>query len=288
MKRILIMLCMLSLTFSFTACSKNTENDGEKEKIESEESDVDDREEYGAIVETKENAEKEEGKEEDTNSSSALNIDTTKEQKTPSSYGISKDDAMRLIEDKYGANGHTDESTGNEVSYVYEDVQQIGNIEYYNFRHSWIIYNDEGVADHISQLGNIFVSTDGSTVNVAEQTEDGWRLCIDESNVLLTFLMDGYDNKESSAILMLNDDGTFSFSYDVLSSYLPYGKFELTKEKLICKTIDDMYLYTFDVVDDYTVKFNASESSEIEMIDTTFAKPKDGSIFRIIDEATTE
>ncbi len=61
------------------------------------------------------------------------------------------------------------------------------------------------------------------------------------------------------------NDGTFTFVYDLLSSYLPAGTFEIQNGKLIADTLDGMYRYVFNVVNDNELRFNEKESDKIKV-----------------------
>lgn len=196
---------------------------------------------------------------------------------------ISTENALKLIEEKYGANGSRDKNTGNEKSYVYENIQEVDGNTYYNYRYSWIVYEDDA-ANHISQLGNIFVATDGSSVMYAEKTEDGWNLYNPDSEVSKIFIMEDENGKEAAGTLILNNDHTFSFTYDPLSSYMPYGNYTFTDSFLECRTMDGKQTYIFDVIDDNTLSFNQEKSTEIKNTSSGYAVPKHKSLFHLQDD----
>lgn len=76
------------------------------------------------------------------------------------------------------------------------------------------------------------------------------------------------DKNEFIPELVLNTkDNTFSFSYDVLSSYLAVGTYIESQERLELITDDGKYHYIFDIVDESTLKFNKDESSNVTLID---------------------
>ena len=60
---------------------------------------------------------------------------------------------------------------------------------------------------------------------------------------------------------------TFSFNYDLLSSYLPRGTWEIKKGKVIATTDDQNYVYIFDIVDNDTLEFVQKGSSTITYTD---------------------
>lgn len=85
--------------------------------------------------------------------------------------------------------------------------------------------------------------------------------------------------------LRLGDDGTFTFSYSVISSYLPYGTYERKDNILTASTDDGKYHYQFTCVGDVNdslLFFDAAHSSDVTDIDTKLnadAPIRDGSIF---------
>lgn len=194
-------------------------------------------------------------------------------------YGITIDEALLLIEEKFGQNGSIDIESGNEISYVFEDIQEVNNADYYNFKYSLLIYNENKTLDHISKVGNVFVSTDGEIVTFAEKNKNNWVLYENNSDTVLIFNMQPSGKQDAISCLVLNDDYTFTFTYDPYSSYLSYGKFAINDNKVVCETMDGLYKYVFDIVDDYNITFNEAESSTIEMIEDSLEKPKQGSLF---------
>ena len=59
----------------------------------------------------------------------------------------------------------------------------------------------------------------------------------------------------------LFDDGTFSFTFSVISSYWGRGSYDLENDRLTLRTDDGMYVYVFDVTDD-AILFDAGDSSQ--------------------------
>ncbi len=80
--------------------------------------------------------------------------------------------------------------------------------------------------------------------------------------------MEGAENATVPASITfdLNKD-TFSFSYDLLSSYLPHGTWEIEKGKVLATTHDKNYVYIFDIIDNVTLKFVQKGSSTITYTD---------------------
>lgn len=179
------------------------------------------------------------------------------EKETSGGNKISKDTALTIIEDKFGPNREFNEEEKEETSYVYENMQTVDGAEFYNFRYSVISYEQSGETKDISKVGNIFVSMDGLTVAFAEELEDGWRL-LGESEIKQMFVS---KDSAQNAVLILNSDYTFQFTYDSLSSHLPYGEFYIEDGKLLCDTIDGKYCFVFDIVDNSQISFDAESSS---------------------------
>lgn len=81
--------------------------------------------------------------------------------------------------------------------------------------------------------------------------------------------------------LTLSADGTFGFSYDVLSSYYTTGSWTEAEGKVLCETDDGKYHYTFLRVDAVTLQFLQAESSSVEVIapGTSGVQIQDGDLF---------
>ena len=63
------------------------------------------------------------------------------------------------------------------------------------------------------------------------------------------------------------EEGTFSFAYDVLSSYLAVGTYEINGDKVELTTEDGTFHYTFYSADEDTLRFSADESSDVQLTD---------------------
>ncbi len=82
--------------------------------------------------------------------------------------------------------------------------------------------------------------------------------------------------------LSLFDDGTFGFTYDLLSSYYSNGAYDVVDKKITLNTDDGKYQYVFLMKDNGELIFQAGESSDVELIQPNFGtKITDGSIFSI-------
>lgn len=84
--------------------------------------------------------------------------------------------------------------------------------------------------------------------------------------------------------LSLDTNGGFIFSYDSLSSYLPYGSYEIKGDILTASTEDGQYQYRFTIADSSSLIFNAQQSSEIaaitdEKLSKINAPITDGAVF---------
>lgn len=89
------------------------------------------------------------------------------------------------------------------------------------------------------------------------------------------------DEKIAPVITINTDKKEFMFSYDVLSSYLNIGTYEVKDNVLTATTQDEKYHYVFHIVDENTLSFIEQESSEITIFDNHFGVvPQDGAIFQ--------
>ena len=66
--------------------------------------------------------------------------------------------------------------------------------------------------------------------------------------------------------LSLFEDGTFTFSYSALSSYFPYGTWTEADGLVRCETSDSQYHYTFQRMDENTLRFIQRQSSDVDAI----------------------
>lgn len=72
----------------------------------------------------------------------------------------------------------------------------------------------------------------------------------------------------------------FAFSYDTLSSYLPYGSYAYDASTLVCTTDDGLYTYLFRRVNETTLAFIADGSADMTLIDESFGQQVlEGSVF---------
>ena len=96
--------------------------------------------------------------------------------------------------------------------------------------------------------------------------------------------------------LTLFENGTFTFAHDSLSSYLPFGTYEIRDNRLIAVTKDQQYHYQFLITSYGALLFDAKNSSDVSHINqekSIDACVVDGSIFiktnasRLLYEAET-
>ena len=79
------------------------------------------------------------------------------------------------------------------------------------------------------------------------------------------------------------EEGTFSFAYDVLSSYLAVGTYETNGDKVELTTEDGTFHYTFYSADEDTLRFSADESSDVQLTDNRIgAVITDGAVFSAV------
>lgn len=103
----------------------------------------------------------------------ATEEDTSDDEETGSS--INKDEALSLIEKRYGANGETDPETGNIISYRYIGVAVVNGKNYYNYSMNWILSDGNG-GGRSSYLTNLFVSLDDGSIHEGSQGgSGGWQ-----------------------------------------------------------------------------------------------------------------
>lgn len=70
---------------------------------------------------------------------------------------------------------------------------------------------------------------------------------------------------DTHPFVQLNENQEFIFHYSALSSYYPYGKFEIQdKTKLILTTEDGLNVYIF-LIQDNSIIFDANDSSEVQV-----------------------
>lgn len=82
------------------------------------------------------------------------------------------------------------------------------------------------------------------------------------------------EESEMTSTVVLNEDGTFVFTFSPLSDYIGSGKYTIKNDVLTLKTDDGKYHYVFKMKDG-TLIFDAEKSSE----QLWFGEFTDGSVF---------
>ena len=121
---------------------------------------------------------------------------------------------------------------------------------------------------------------------------------VQEETALTVETDETFEGKESTKIYTLvseetdlplptltldQEEGTFSFAYDVLSSYLAVGTYEINGDKVELTTEDGTFHYTFYSADEDTLRFSADESSDVQLTDNRIgAVITDGAVFSAV------
>lgn len=107
----------------------------------------------------------------------------------------------------------------------------------------------------ISLILMISVSSCGHTSKESELNDGKYTLKVSEQ-----------ENTGAIFPAITISDGTFTFSYDPLSSYLSYGEYYIQDDKLILTTVDEKYQYTFHI-NGKSLFFIEEESSDVKLLD---------------------
>ena len=89
-------------------------------------------------------------------------------------------------------------------------------------------------------------------------------------------------NSDAAAAPSISFDlekNTFSFSFDLLSSYYSVGSIKINEDTVTCTTDDNKYTFKFNIQNSDSISFIAEASSSTETIDGKLAVP-DGAIFK--------
>lgn len=98
-------------------------------------------------------------------------------------------------------------------------------------------------------------------------------------NTSKSYYMQRSDDSPLIPCLTLSDDGTFTFSYDLLSSYLSCGTYTIENGRLMARTDDGLHHFVFQAEKGQYI-FLQKESSEISLIDKNIGIPvKDKAVF---------
>ena len=97
-----------------------------------------------------------------------------------------------------------------------------------------------------------------------------------------TYYVDGKDELFQPHITFDVENSSYTFTYDLLSSCLNMGKIKIEKGRIIATTDDKKYTYVFEIIDNDTIKFIESESSEVVNVsgETVVA---DGTEFKFVE-----
>ena len=96
-----------------------------------------------------------------------------------------------------------------------------------------------------------------------------------------TYALDVNDGFSSS--VSLKENGEFTFSLHILSSYLPMGTYTVEEDQLILSTADEINTYVFTIKED-TLILNTEKSSEMPQYNKIPNNLVDGAVFQLMDE----
>lgn len=106
-----------------------------------------------------------------------------------------------------------------------------------------------------------------NTMSANETTEPSTPETVNVSIRSKNYYMETKEDADGfTPCLSVFDDGTFGFTYDVLSSYLANGTYTIEDQQLILKTDDGKYQYIFEIEDDDTLLFVKDKSSDVSLI----------------------
>ncbi len=107
-------------------------------------------------------------------------------------------------------------------------------------------------------------------------------ITITSGNYKMELSQEQQNGEKIAPVITINiDDKSFLFSYDVLSSYINIGTYEINDNILTATTSDEKYHYVFEIVDENTLSFLEEQSSKITVFDTAFSVvPQNGAIFK--------
>ena len=107
-------------------------------------------------------------------------------------------------------------------------------------------------------------------------------ITITSGNYKMELSQEQQNGEKIAPVITINiDDKSFLFSYDVLSSYINIGTYEINDNILTVTTSDEKYHYVFEIVDENTLSFLEEQSSKITVFDTAFSVvPQNGAVFQ--------
>ena len=98
-------------------------------------------------------------------------------------------------------------------------------------------------------------------------------------------MVDSEENVFTPYLTLDLEDKTFTFTFDVLSSYGNIGSIKFNKGNLICKTDDNKNTFIFKVENNNTLKFDATQSSSTTTVDDHIAVP-DETEFKLANDTS--
>lgn len=93
-------------------------------------------------------------------------------------------------------------------------------------------------------------------------------------------MVDSDENVFTPYLTLDLEDKTYTFTFDVLSSYGNIGSINFSKGNLICKTDDNKNTFVFQIEENNTLKFDATQSSSTTTVEDIIAVP-DETEFRL-------
>lgn len=90
-----------------------------------------------------------------------------------------------------------------------------------------------------------------------------------DSSIIYTMVLPDNSDQVAPYLSLDEKNKTFSFVFDFLSSYLPYGTYEINGYILTATTDDKKYTYLFKIKNDNTLEFIEDGSSKIKLIDSS-------------------
>lgn len=134
-----------------------------------------------------------------------------------------------------------------------------------------------GKADNIEK-----VAVTGEDSNEATQSGNNRQNEMNSSVHIYKMVAEGQEDWLLPGLTLNEEEHTFSFVYDALSSYMPYGSYQIQDNLLMATTDDGLYHYRFEVVDSHTLKFVQEGSSDVYLFDDRLGVPiEDGSLFEM-------
>ena len=108
----------------------------------------------------------------------------------------------------------------------------------------------------------------------------------DDSNGVQSYIMDveTRDDVLIPRIVLDKNNGTFSITYDILSSTFIVGTYKIKNNTLLAETYDKQSTYQFEIIDSKSLKFIQNNSSELKLTDENIGiSISDGCIFKLQD-----